>query len=139
MSAKVEFASSEWISYARQAIVESCEGFDLDGIESSFCEEFTDPPAHLSPDGSSLGWHVVVSNGTVLVGAGVLDDADVTITVPYEKVLPYARLTNAEADGPDREEFRRNYVRVTGDMEGYRTIGLPWTGTLHDILALVTA
>ena len=139
MADKVEFASPEWVTVARQAVLEFSEGFNFGEIDTSFCEEFTDPPTHLSPDGSSVGWHLVVRDGTVTVRDGVLEDAEVRITIPYEKVLPFARLTNAEADGPAREEHRRNNVSRMGDIEAFRALGLPWAGKLHDILAAVTA
>ena len=141
MPEKVEFASLEWIAVARQTILQLSEGFDFGELSTSFCEEFTDPPAHLSMDGSSLGWHIVVHGGSVVVEAGVLESADVMITVPYQKALWFARLTNAEAeaDGPARDKFRRESVRVTGDIKAFRALELPWSGKLHDILAAMTA
>ncbi len=140
MPEKVEFASLEWVAIARQELLRLSEGYDFGELSTSFCEEFTDPPAHLSMDRSSLGWHIMVHDGSVVVEAGVLESADVMITIPYQKALWIARLTNAEADadGPARDKFRES-VQVTGDIEAFRALELPWTGKLHDILAAVTA
>ena len=55
MSEKFEFASPAWVDAARECIVELSRGQDLSAVSVSFCEEFTDPPAHLCPTGGSIG------------------------------------------------------------------------------------
>ena len=54
MSDKFEFAGPEWVDVVRECIEALSCGHDLAGMNVSFCEEFTDPPAHLSPTGAPI-------------------------------------------------------------------------------------
>ncbi len=99
MSDPVEFASAEWVDAIREAIVERFAAVDLAGVEVSFCEEFTDPPAHLRQPGEDrIGWYLRVHDGQLEVGRGVLEVSDARVVADYASTLPLARIVYA--DGP---------------------------------------
>jgi hypothetical protein len=118
---------------------------DLSGIEVSFSEIFTDPPAHLDPERRGrIGWYFRVANGRVEVGEGVLEGADVGIVGDYATVLPLARVVHAddpqaaEAAGRDAERaISEGKLRFDGDRARLAT--LPWTAVLHDTMARQTS
>jgi hypothetical protein len=131
MSEKFEFASPAWVDAARECIVELSRGQDLSAVSVSFCEEFTDPPAHLCPTGGSIGWHLVISNGKLEVAAGVVD-ADLKIIADYTKALALARATHAEiAADPEIAETASKFRRE-GDLT--KMASLAWMSPVHDFL-----
>ena len=147
MSEKLEFASAEWVD-AMRSIIEGKlrEGkVDLTGIASSFCEESTDPPGHLLPEGAkSIGWYFRIADGRVEVGQGVLDAADVKIVADYATVLPLARMVfannpqaAAEAAKVMEEAAAAGKIRREGDATAAAAI--PALATLHDDIARLTA
>ena len=114
MSEKVEFASPAWVDAARECIEELAKAQDLSAVSVSFCEEFTDPPAHLCPTGGSIGWHLIVSEGKVEVAAGVVD-ADLTIIADYTK-RSHSRARPTPRSRPiprSQRRLRSSGVRVT--------------------------
>ncbi len=44
---KYEFCSEEWVAIARAYFVDAVGDAELGDASFGFCEEFTDPPAHL--------------------------------------------------------------------------------------------
>ena len=47
---KAEFCSRGWVDYAREFLQCFAEGADLEGVDVTSNEVFTDAPAHLEPD-----------------------------------------------------------------------------------------
>ena len=131
MSGKVEFASPAWVDAARECIEELTKAQDLSAVSVTFCEEFTDPPAHLCPTGASVGWHLTVSEGKLEVAAGVVD-ADLKIIADYTKALALARATHAEiAADPEIAETASKFRRE-GDLT--KMASLAWMSPVHDFL-----
>ena len=144
-AARLEFCSPAWIAAVRRFIEERAATSDLAGVEVSFSEIFTDPPAHLDPQGRGrIGWYFEVAGGRVVVDAGILENADVNITGDYATVLPLARIVHgddpAEAARALREVERAvaaGKLRLVGDRS--RLAALPWAGLLHDFRARTTS
>ena len=62
-STKFEFCSDDWIGVAREFIERQAEGADLTGINVTFNEVFTDPPAHLDHhDAGKIGWYLRIAD-----------------------------------------------------------------------------
>ena len=87
---KYEFASPEWAEYASEWVENALADADLEGVDVEFCEEFTDPPAHLAGETGTTGWHMVIKDGEVNVGYGVID-AKTKIVADYQTILPYTK------------------------------------------------
>jgi hypothetical protein len=76
---KFEYASPEWVAMLRDLIVEHLADEDLSGVEFALCEEYTNPPEHLLPEGAaSIGLLISVHDGKVEVTTDVVDGAEVT-------------------------------------------------------------
>ena len=135
---KVDFCSEEWIAAARAYLVRESRDADLNGVEVTFNEVFTDPPAHLDPDGASrIGWYLRVADGQVEVGEGVLPHADLRLTVDYETVLPAARWLSSDPPLPEATQVALGAaIKREGDAEAMAAV--PWMAGLHDAMAVRT-
>ena len=136
---KLEFCSKEWIAAAREYLLREATSADLTGVEVAFNEVFTDPPAHLDPDGTGrIGWYLRVAEGKVEVGEGVLPRADLRLTVDYQTVLPAAR--RLSTDAPMDEATQAALASAIG-REGDPAVmaAVPWMAGLHDVMAVRTS
>ena len=137
-STRHEFCSHDWIAVAREFIEQQAKGADLTGISVTFNEVFTDPPAHLDPEGlGKIGWYLRIADNGIEVLPGVLAEADVRATVDYQTVLPAAR--RLSSDPPLDEETQKALaasIQREGDDSALR--GLKWLSGLHDVLAVRT-
>lgn len=134
---KLEFCSPAWIAAAREYLLAQSADADLGGVDVAFNEVFTDPPAHLDPDGTGrIGWYLRVADGAVEVGAGVLPGADLRLTVDYETVLPAARRLSTDALDEAEQTVLANAIHRDGDPAVMT--GVPWMVGLHDAMAVLT-
>ena len=137
-STRYEFCSHDWIAVARQFIEQQAEGADLTGISVTFNEVFTDPPAHLDPEGlGKIGWYLRIADNRIEVRPGVLAEADVRATVDYQTVLPAARRLSTD---PPLDEETQKALTASIQREGDASVlsGLKWLSGLHDVLAVRT-
>ena len=144
MAEKYEFASPEWVAYAREWVENALVDTDLEGVDIEFCEEFTDPPAHLAGDSGSTGWHMVIKDGKATVGHGVID-ARTKIVADYQTILPLARMIADPTDEKKVAEMQK--IITTAIAEGKFTppsnmntpgTSVPELGGLHNALAVRT-
>ena len=139
MGEKFEFGSAGWNAEVRRILTDSMREVDLTGITFSWCEEFTDPPAHLLLDGAtSLGWNFRIGDGGVEVGDGPVDDVDLKMVVDYSWALPFARAM--QGTGPYLEPPTHPGgppVRWIGDAS--RAPAFLTNLRLHDLIAEKTA
>ncbi len=138
---KFEFCSASWVAVAREYIEAQCAGHDLTDVRLAFCERFTDAPPEIATEGDNVtGWYVRINDGTVDVGHGVIDGADLTITADYETVLPLAR-TVFEGNETGAAEAQKVVQAATaaGKMsregDGSAMSRAPFLAGLHDTLA----
>lgn len=137
-STKYEFCSHDWIGVAREFIEQQAEGADLTGINVTFNEVFTDPPAHLDPEGvGKIGWYLRIADNRIEVSPGVLAEADVRATVDYQMVLPAARRLSTD---PPLDEESQKALAAGIQQEGDASVlsGLKWLSGLHDVMAIKT-
>lgn len=146
---KFEFCSEEWVAVARDYLKDAVEGSDLGSASFSFGEIFTDPPAHLLESGDTeIGWHMILTNGELIVNKGVLADADMRITADYTLILPLAQ--TAFKDNPEGMANAQKVMATAaasgkmkreGDDKAFANLppalGAAFAG-LHDFLALRT-
>jgi hypothetical protein len=135
---KFEFCSAEWVGYARAYIQERAKDADLTGLNVSFNEVFTDPPARLDPEGAgTVGWYVRTVNGHVEVSSGVLSTADLKLTVDYETVLPAARKlsTDPPLDEGTQQALTDGITRE-GDESAMKDV--TFMAGIHDFMAVRT-
>ncbi len=137
-STKFEFCSDNWIAVAREFIERQAEGADLTGINVTFNEVFTDPPAHLDPEGAGrIGWYLRITDNRIEVSPGVLAEADVRATVDYVTVLPAAR--RLSTDPPlDAETQKALTASIRREGDASVLSGLKWLSGLHDVMAVRT-
>ena len=136
---KLEFCSKEWIAAAREYLLREAMRADLTGVEVAFNEVFTDPPAHLDPDGAGrIGWYLRVADGQVEVGEGVLPRADLRLTVDYQTVLPAARRLSTS---PPMDEAAQAALASAIGREGDPAVmaAVSWMAGLHDAMAVRTS
>ncbi|MEM7017974.1 MAG: hypothetical protein AAF512_11640 [Pseudomonadota bacterium] len=133
---KVDFASAAWVDEARKELENLVSNHGEDGKNFSVCEIFTDAPKHVAESGTAA-WYFYITGKTVKVGAGEINDADVTIRADYTETLPTARLVytpeilaERAAQPPDE-----NSSNVEGDMSQ----APPYLVELHNQLAVMTA
>ena len=137
-STRCDFCSHDWIAVARGFIEQQAEGADLTGISVTFNEVFTDPPAHLDPEGlGKIGWYLRIADNRIEVRPGVLAEADVRATVDYQTVLPAARRLSTD---PPLDEETQKALAASIQREGDASVlsGLKWLSGLHDVLAVRT-
>lgn len=144
MTEKYEFASPEWADYAREWVENALIDADLAGVDIEFCEEFTDPPAHLAGESGTTGWHMVIRDGEATVGHGVID-ARTKIVADYQTILPLARMITDPTDEKKVAEVQK--IITTAMAEGKFTpptdtntpgASVPQLGGLHNALAART-
>lgn len=144
MAEKYEFASPEWVACAREWVENALVDTDLEGVDIEFCEEFTDPPAHLAGDSGSTGWHMVIKDGKATVGHGVID-ARTKIVADYQTILPLARMITDPTDEKKVAEMQK--IITTAIAAGKFTppsnmntpgTSVPELGGLHNALAVRT-
>ena len=137
-STRLEFCSAAWIAVAREFIEQRAKDADLTGISVAFNEVFTDPPAHLDPDGlGKIGWYLRIADDRIEVSPGVLAEADVRATVDYQTVLPAARRLSTD---PPLDEETQKALAASIQREGDDSVlrGLKWLAGLHDVMAIRT-
>lgn len=142
---KYPFCSAEWVGVAREYIEAQCAENDVSGIETAFCEKFTDAPENVATEGGGItGWYFRIARGKVEVGHGVIEDADATIIADYETIVPLARTIfegnpegAAEAQKVLEEAAARGKMRREGNAEAMGAT--PFLAGLHDVLARRTA
>ena len=137
-STKFEFCSDDWIAVAREFVEQRSEGADLTGIRVTFNEVFTDPPAHLDPEGTGkIGWYLRIADNSIEVSPGVLAEADVRATVDYQMVLSAARRLSTD---PPLDEKTQKALTANIQREGDDAVlrGLKWLAGLHDVMAVRT-
>lgn len=115
---KFRFMSPAWIEMAREQIVESLTGTDLEGVNFTLCEEFTNPPDDLRRESAStIGFVVRIVDGRVEVGDQPTDDCDFRVVSDYEDALAIARDPDAPVAQPSMMERRiaEGRLRIVGD------------------------
>jgi hypothetical protein len=118
--------SRDWIDMARASVTDALADADLTDVDFSLCEEFTDPPRDLRPDGrrdgrpdgeTTIGFFVRVDHGRVEVGDHPIDDADLKIVSTYDDALTIAR--DPDAPAADESEMRKRLtegrLQILGD------------------------
>ena len=89
-----EFGSKAWGEACAEASTKILEAADLpDSINWAFTENYTHPPARLMEQGRThAGYYIMVKNGTVSAGDGILAEA---LTLPgFHAQLPWAYIAN---------------------------------------------
>jgi hypothetical protein len=88
---KYEYGSPEWVAMVRGLVEDGLADEDLAGVNFSFCEENTDPPAHMRRPGSdTIGFYVRVENGEVEVGDHPIEGTTFKIVGDYTAMREYA-------------------------------------------------
>jgi ketosteroid isomerase-like protein len=142
---KFEYMSSEWVNHARSFVTRTLRDVDLSGIEVEFCEELTNAPSHLANGGQSIGWHLVIRDGQVRVGAGVID-AQTKVVASYSRMLPLARTAIDHADPEAVARLERTAATLIAegalvppaDYGGTPAARIPELAGLHNEMAAHT-
>jgi hypothetical protein len=141
---RYELGSEPWLDVMRAELADGLTGEDLDGIEFTLSEEYTDPPAHLRRGGAAtIGWHMRISGGRFEVVGTPLDDADLRVVADYNALLPIAHEIHPDG-GPTPETeaaiaalVAANKLELHGDRRG--TPAVLAQVNLHNRLAPRTA
>jgi hypothetical protein len=144
---RYELASPAWLEAQRatlQFCLDSCvsQGEDISALTFSICEVCTDPPPHLGPSDSKVGWHCRVVDGVVVEFA-----PGEALDVDYRFVTDYASMRQMGAYDTQGDPDRATAYGVltkslydAGKMEIHgRMPRLPRPfGAWHDIMARQT-
>jgi hypothetical protein len=118
---KHEFMSAGWIAMAREQITRALAATDLQGVDFTLCEEFTNAPAHLGQNGDgTVGFCLRIADGAVEVTDRPSADADLRLISDYAEALPIARATDARAADPAlmQERIAAGKLTVIGSAAG---------------------
>ena len=135
-----DFAGPEWIEHAQRWIEHALAHVDLTDLDVEFCEEFTDPPSHLSPDGAPVAWHLIISGGAVVVAGGVIE-ARTKLVADYDTMLPIARAKIDPGDALQIAEITKTLGDAIADgtftppAEGITPTDIPALADLHNEMA----
>ena len=111
---KYRFMSQAWIKMAQEQIAGVLAGEDLRGIDFTLCEEFTDAPEGLRPEGATtIGFFVRVVDDRVEVGDHPIDDADLKIVSDYED----AHAVALDPDAPVAQQSMMEERLAEGRLE----------------------
>ena len=142
---RCEFGSKQWLAAAadylqREVLVRP----ELARTCFVLTEVFTDAPPHLQAPGNRIAWSMRIENVSAVVHDGEAPDADLHITVDYQRILAMGQTVySAGAAAVDRA--RRELVHRAGGEPSLRRGALPddpaiatLLGDLHDFLAALT-
>ena len=141
---KIEFASPAWIAGIRKAFEDAVQaaGDGAAGASFSISETYTDPPRHLSQDGTPIGWHCRIEGKTVQFEDRPAEDCAVRVVADYASLLPIVRLQYGTdpANAMKAQEISAGLVR-DGKLrvEGAMGQGPAFLSGVHDKMAKVTA
>lgn len=140
---KYEFGSPGWVAFLHGRISERFEamGPDRETVDWSICEIFSDPPAHLSPDGAPLAWHCAMQHGTLQFGTGTNADVAVTVRADYDALVPVGRYDTRgeEARAAELRAMVADLMdRGAMSVEGSLADRDPRFADIHDVIARVT-
>jgi hypothetical protein len=130
---KYEYGGPEWIAMVRGLVEAGLADQDLAGIDFSFCEENTDPPAHLRGAGSeTIGFYVRIANGNVEVGDHPIDGTDFKIVGDWAAMRAYAmRPFPGASPDPETMALRQRMIDDgTMRVEGARA---DWPAVISDL------
>jgi len=91
MEEKVEFASPAWIELAESILTDLVRTQGKSGEEFAVCEVFRNVPDQIDPEGT-VAWHFRITDRSVVVGVGEVEDVDMHIVAEYTEALVAARL-----------------------------------------------
>lgn len=145
-----EYLSPAWVQAVRELFILELAGVDLSGVELAWSEEVTGAPARLLRRGRhSVGWHFLLKDGRVTVGAGTLPDASVVLSADYHALRFLQRYEVAGL--PERREQLARYRASFSERTLLSAVGvsealprLPEAlrerlTALHDRIASITA
>ena len=115
---KFQFMSSAWIAMAREQITKALARVDLDRMNFSLCEEFTNPPDDLRHEGAStIGFVIRVVDGRVEIEDQPTDRCDFRVVSDYGDALAIARDPDAPVAQPSMMEQRmaEGRLKIVGD------------------------
>ena len=111
---KFRFMSPAWIEMAREQITKALAGADLDGMNFSLCEEFTNPPDDLRRDGAStIGFVIRIVDGRVEIEDQPTDSCDFRVVSDYGDALAIAR----DPDAPVAQASMMEQRMAEGRLE----------------------
>ena len=139
---KFEFGSDGWIEAVGDLIGTKLHGLDLTDVQVSWFEEYTNPPPHICDAGrETASWFVVIDQGRIGVGRGVLDAATFWSVGDYDSLLSIARTPSSDPLYRDRVSALRASGRLTNG--GVAPTVPPSVGralgSLHDDIVAFTA
>ena len=142
--ALVEFGSSGWLDALERAFrarVATATPEQL-AVPYSMSETYTDPPALLSPDRSSLGFHFRIGPNGFEFHRQPADDVDFRVVGSYAVIQELARFAvdddperRKQLDGLVADAIKAGNMRAQGERSGAASI---FAG-VHDEVARVTA
>jgi len=140
---KYDFAGPQWVAFMHGLISEKVAalGDQAKGLDWSFCEVFTDPPAVLSPNGRPLAWGYVVRGANVEFFDEDLPEAAVRIVADYDSVLPLARYDSQGDEARSQELAAMSQSLMESGklvVHGDRSQQDGRIANLHDPIARVT-
>jgi hypothetical protein len=115
---KHRFMTAEWIAMARGHITSALQETDLEGIDFTLCEEFTNPPDDLRSEGQdTVGFRVRIVDGNVSVDDQLDQPCDLRIVSDYDEASTIARDPDAPAAQPEvmQQRMREGRLRIEGD------------------------
>lgn len=142
--ALVEFGSSGWLDALERAFRRRIDAATPEQLATpySMSEAYTDPPAHLSPEGSPLGFHFRMGPEGFAFQRVPASDVDVRIVGTYALIQELARFVVAgDAERRAAQDARVAAAIKAGTMsvEGTRSRAASIFDGVHDEVARVTA
>ncbi len=139
--AKFEFGSPEWVAAVHGVVRDLMKDQSLEGITYSLSERYVNPPSHLL-EYAPLGWHLIIENGSLVLGSGPLDSAERNTVADYTSIVPLA-LVDFDATPEALESFQKDALAMLASgalsTEGRASSEVfPCLSALHDRIAKIT-
>jgi len=99
--------TTEWVDALTETL-NAHEGFASSIANTELALQFEVPDA---PEGTESAYHLKIADGKVRCGAGVLDDADATISNDYETAVAISK-----GDLNTQMAFMTGKIKVAGNM-----------------------
>ena len=145
VDARCEFGSKQWLDAVAEFLRREVRARPaLARTRFVLSEVFTDAPPHLQAPDNRIAWSMHIEHGAAVVHEGEAADADLHITVDYQRILAMGQTVYAAGEAAVARA-RRELAHRAGGEPSWRRGALPddpavatLLGDLHDYLAART-
>lgn len=141
MEEKFEYASPQWVKYAKKIILDLFEkaGDSAKDTKYSVCEIYQNAPSHLRNAKGEVSWHFSINGNDISVESGEIDNVDFKVVGDYNLCQQIGRLLNGVPEDMKKWGELAKEGGKNGKLKWERSRKGPvFLAPLHNILAKIT-